>query len=412
MAKKRGQGEDSTRKERKRGQGEGSIRKRKDGTREARLTIGVDPETGKQKQISKYFKTRREAQEWLAKAVHERATGAFVEPNKVTLKEWLDRWLKIYAKQKVAVTSFDFYGTLIRCQIVPAIGHIELQKLKPIDVQEMYAEKMKNGRLDGNGGLSAETVRRIHNVLHGALKQAVKEGYVSRNIIEAVEPPKANKEEVTPLAKKDTDQFLSAVQEDRLYALFVLALTTGLRRGELLSLRWQDVDLNKRTVTVRYTLARAKQEEGPTKTALIFKEPKTAKSRRTVPLTQLAAQVLKTHKARQAQERLFFGQAYQDNGLVFATEDGRPIDPRNFTRRYTRLMKKAKVGHTRFHNWRHTFATVLLELGEHPKVVQEMLGHSKIATTLDTYSHITPGLMEQAVAKLDAVYGQKGSPSS
>ncbi|MEW6770258.1 MAG: Arm DNA-binding domain-containing protein [Bacillota bacterium] len=147
MAKRRGQGEGSKRKERKRGQGEGSIRKRKDGTREVRLTIGVDPETGKQKQISKYFKTREEARDWLAEAIHKRATGAFVEPNKITLKQWLNRWLNVYAKQKVAVTSFDFYETLIRRQIVPAIGHIELQKLKPIDVQEMYAEKMKNGRL-------------------------------------------------------------------------------------------------------------------------------------------------------------------------------------------------------------------------------------------------------------------------
>lgn len=394
----------------KRGHGEGTIRKRKsDNLWEARVTIGYDDE-GKQKQISKYFKTRKEAQDWLAQVQHEKNTGVFVKPDKVTVSEWLDKWLSVYAKQRVDITSYGLYETLVRCHIKPSLGDIELQKLRPIDIQQVYAEKLKNGRLDGSSGLSAETVTRIHNILHSALKQAIKEGLITRNAVQAVDRPKIVRKEIKPLAREAVERFLGAARKDRLYALFVMAVGTGLRRGELLGLKWEDINLEKGTLSVRRTLARVKAENGLTRTVLKLKEPKTGRSRRMIALATFVLQALKAHKARQAQEKLFFGQKYHDNGLVFATEDGRPVDPRNFTRRYTKLMKEAKLEHTRFHNWRHTFATMLLELGEHPKVVQEMLGHSKIAITLDTYSHLVPGLMENAAAKLDSVFGQKEKP--
>jgi len=393
----------------KRGHGEGSIYKRKDGKWEAKASIGYDPATGKIKRATRYFKTRQEAQAWLAEVQHEKNTGSFVEPDRVTVGDWLDRWLRVYAREKVAVTSYDFYETLVRCHIKPGIGAIELQKLRPINIQQMYAEKRQQGRLDGSGGLSAETIRRIHNILHSALKQAVREGLIQRNPADAVEPPKLVKQEIRPLEKEAVTRFLEAIRDDRLYALFVMAVGTGVRRGELLALRWEDVNLVKGTATVKRTVARVRQEGGPTKTKLIFKEPKRGKFR-TVPLAGFVLQALREHKKRQAQEKLFFGQAYQDNGLVFATEDGRPIDPRNFTRRYTGLLQRAGIEHTRFHNWRHTFATILLEQGEHPKVVQEMLGHARINITLDTYSHIMPGMMEAAAEKLDAVFGQKEKP--
>jgi integrase len=399
--RKRGQGEDNKRKERKRGQGEGSIRKRKDGTREVRLTIGVDPETGKQKQISKYFKTREAARDWLAKAVHERATGAFVEPNKVTLKEWLDRWMEVYQKPKVAPTTYEMRQTLIRLHIEPVLGKAPLMKLRPSDLQDLYAGKLAAGRIDGRG-LSSQTVRHIHNILNPALKQAMKEGLVARNVAQATAPPKLIRlQEMRPLKRDEVARFLAAIREDRLYVAFLVEISTGLRRGELLGLKWEDIDLQKGTLQVRRSLARVKPEKEVSR--LVFQEPKTPNSRRLIPLPEETTRELKTHKARQAQERLFFGQAYQDNGLVFATEDGRPIDPRNFIRRYTLLLKKAGIEHTRFHNLRHTFATLLLEMDEHPKVVQEILGHSKISQTLDTYSHMVPGLKERAAAKLNDI---------
>ncbi|MBE3585827.1 MAG: site-specific integrase [Thermoanaerobacter sp.] len=399
-------------KKKRRGHGEGSISKRPDGRWMAQAVIGHDPATGKLKRITKYFRTRQEAQDWLAQVRTEMVTGTFVEPARVTVGEWVDKWLNVYARQRVDITSYGLYETLVRCHIKPSLGGIELQKLRPIDIQQMYAEKLRNGRLDGKGGLSAETVTRIYNILHSALKQAMKEGLVTRNVAEAVDLPKIPKKEVKPLAREAVEKFLEAARKDRLYALFVMAIGTGLRRGELLGLKWEDINFEKGTLSVRRTLARAKVEGGPTRTALVLKEPKTGKSRRLVVLANFVLQALKAHKARQAQEKLFFGQAYQDEGLVFCTEEGKPIDPRNFTRRYTKLMKDAGLEHTRFHNWRHTFATLLLEMGEHPKVVQEMLGHSKIAITLDTYSHLVPGLMEQAAEKLDAVFGQKKSPSA
>jgi len=395
----------------KRGHGEGTIyRHAKTGKWAAQASIGYDHE-GKIKRITKYFETRKEAQDWLAKVQHEKRTGQFVEPDKVTLGEWIKRWMEVYKRLEVEVTSYDFYETLINCHIIPTLGEIELQKLRPMDIQKMYAEKIKNGRLDGSGGLAAETVRRIHNILHGALGQAVKEGLVTRNVADAVEPPKIIKGEVRPLSREQVDRFLEFAGKDRLYALFVMAVGTGLRRGELLGLKWENVDFEKGTATVKWTVARVKKRDGgPKKTELKLKQPKRNKYR-TVALAKFVLQALKIHKARQNEERLFFGPKYHNNDLVFCTEDGRLMDPRNFTRRYTRLMKAAGLDHTRFHNWRHTFATVLLEMGEHPKVVQEMLGHSKIAITLDTYSHLVPGMMEAAAAKLDQVFGEKKNPS-
>lgn len=392
----------------KRGHGEGSIRKRKDGKWEARATVGHTPE-GKPRRVSKYFKTRKAAQDWLAQVAHEMHTGMFTEPAKITLGEWLGRWLETYQKNRVAVTTYELYEMLIRLHIGPAVGNIELSKLRPVDLQRLYIEKLQHGRVDGQGGLSEQTVRHIHNILHNSLNQAVKEGLLYRNPADATTPPKVPKREISPISKDQAQRFLESIKSDRLYAAFSLVLGTGLRRGEILGLKWDDVNFDKGTITVRRILVRARQDGGKTKTALIFKEPKTVKSRRTIPLPAVVIRDLKRHRQRQNEEKLLLGATYQDNGLVFATADGRPVDPRNFIRRYTNLLKKAGIEHSRFHNWRHAFATILLELNAHPKVVQEMLGHSKIAQTLDTYSHVVPGLMEQAAAKLNSVLKEKPS---
>ncbi|MGQ9825753.1 MAG: tyrosine-type recombinase/integrase [Desulfotomaculales bacterium] len=168
---------------------------------------------------------------------HEKNIGAFVEPDKVTVGEWLDKWLSVYARQRVDITSYGLYETLVRCHMKPSLGNVELQKLRPIDIQQMHAEKLRNGWLDNKGGLSAETLTRIHNILHGALKQAMKEGLVTRNVAEAVDTPKIPKKEIKPLAREAVERFLEAARKDRLYALFVMAIGTGLRRGELLGLK-------------------------------------------------------------------------------------------------------------------------------------------------------------------------------
>jgi integrase len=384
----------------KRGHGEGTIRKRKDGRWEARITAGFDPATGKQRQISKYFKTRTEAAAWVTEMAHAKQTGTFVEPNRITVGEWVNRWLDEYMKAHVRPKTWSTYKDMARLHIIPEIGSIPLRQLQTNDLQRLYNNKLENGRLDGKGGLSSRAVHMIHQIIHGALQQAAKEQVVFRNVSEAVVLPKLRYKEIQPLTSEQVSRFLETAKESRLYAAFLLELGTGLRRGELLALKWEDVDLKKGTAQVKQSLSRVRVN-GTTKTALLFQEPKTKQSKRVVPIPHEALKELKVHKARQNEEKLFFGQAYQDNGLVFATEDGKPLDPDNFAKRYGTILKKAGLPHVSFHNLRHTYASLLLEAGEHPKVVQEILGHTKISTTMDIYSHVNPELKERAAVKIN-----------
>ncbi len=209
-----------------------------------------------------------------------------------------------------------------------------------------------------------------------------------------------------PLTREQMRQFLAAVRDDQLFAAFFLELGRGLRRGELLGVRWQDLDLEAGVVRVRQALVRVGNHNAAAddrKTRLIFQEPKTEQSRRTIPILGDILEVLRRQKARQAEERLLMGEAYNDQGLVFCQVNGQPIDPRNFTRHFERLLKHVGLRHFRFYDGRHTFATVMLELGEAPKAVQTMLGHTKIATTLDIYSHVSLDLEKKAAARLNAV---------
>jgi integrase len=296
---------------------------------------------------------------------------------------------------------------MIRCHLKPALGHIALKDLRPDQVQRLYNDKR-------DARLSSRTVRYLHMILHGALKQAMKNQLVMRNVSEATTPPARKTRKMRPLTLAQVNQFLAAVKEDRLFPAIFLALGTGLRRGELLALRWSDIDLNAGVLHVRQALIRVGNYDasaGDRKTRLIFQEPKTEESRRTIPVPADIIEALTHHKARQAQERLLFGEAYDDQGLVFCQVTGQPIDPRNFTRSFTRLLQQAGVPHIRFHDGRHTFATLMLELGEAPKTVQTMLGHTKIATTLDIYSHVSLDLEKRAAARLNAAL-QGGLSSS
>jgi integrase len=202
-----------------------------------------------------------------------------------------------------------------------------------------------------------------------------------------------------------TEKLLPAIAKDRLFAVILLAFGTGLRRGELLALRWKDVDVKTGTLHVKQTLVRVTNHNAPKgegRTRLLFQEPKTSPSRRTLPIPEECLAALKQHKARQAEEKLLLGQAYQDHGLVFCQANGKPIDPRNFLRSFDRIIEQAGLPPSRVHDARHTFATLMLELGESPKTVQTMLGHSRVAITLDIYSHVSLELEKKAAAKLNA----------
>jgi integrase len=264
-------------------------------------------------------------------------------------------------------------------------------------VQRLYNDKAREG-------FSARTIRYLHTTLHSALAQAEKNQLVMRNVSKLTEPPADTRKEMSTLSLAQVaDTLLPAIKTDRLYAAFFLVFTTGLRRGELLALRWRDVDLKAGLLHVRQTLVRSRNhEEG--KTQILFSEPKTPQSRRTLPLLDECLTALKHYRAHQAAEKLMLGQAYDDHGLVFCQPDGKPIDPRNFNRRFSQILKQAGLPHIRLHDSRHTFATLLLEQGVSPKTLQTMLGHSSARITLDVYSHVTLDLERQAAAKLNEAF--------
>ncbi|WP_434075967.1 site-specific integrase [Moorella naiadis (nom. illeg.)] len=247
-------------------------------------------------------------------------------------------------------------------------------------------------------------MRYIHVVLHEALSQARESGLILQNPVEAAKPPRHPKKKVQPLNPEQVKRLLETAKGDTLYPAFLLALGTGLRRGEILGLRWQDLDLQKGTLQVRQSLIRTRE-------GFKFEEPKTEKSRRQIPLPPSVVAALKRHKAWVNQNKLIFGSDYEDHDLVFPVENGRPRDPKGFADHFNRLLDKAGLPHIRLHDLRHTHATLLLLEGVHPKVVQERLGHSTVSITLDIYSHILPGLQEKAAERIDGLLRSKENPS-
>jgi integrase len=371
----------------KRGNGEGSITRRKNGSWCAQYTV-YTAEGRKRKTL--YGKTRQEVAAKLAKALSDREGGLVFDAENQTVSEYLERWLSDSVKGSVRPKTFDSYEWLVRKHIAPALGRVKLKTLTSAHIQGFYRSKLE-------AGLSPRTVQYLHVVLHRALKQALRWGLVPRNVSEAVDPPKVRREEIRPLSSDQARRLLEAASGDRFEALYALAIHCGLRQGELLGLRWEDVDLEAGTLHVRRTLNLAK--DGPKFTA-----PKTAKSRRQIRLTAGAVAALRRHHDRQFEESTRLTGLWQDYGLVFATTIGTPINPRNLTgRSFKPLLKQAGLPDTRFHDLRHTCATLLLRRSVHPKLVQELLGHATIAVTLDTYSHLVPGMGHQAANAMESV---------
>ncbi|MBE3586525.1 MAG: tyrosine-type recombinase/integrase [Thermoanaerobacter sp.] len=338
--------------------------------------------------------TKKDAERKLREILHQIDTNTYVDPGKITFGQFLNRWLNDYCKINLTQTTYDGYKLNIEKHIIPALGDIRLSKLQPLHLQGFYRQALESGRLDGKGGLSPKTVHQLHRIIHRALEVTVKWQLLGRNVADAVEPPKCKDYEARVYDEKDVERLLSAAEGTRMYAPILLTLATGLRRGELLGLRWEDVDFKKHTITVNQTLYK-------TSAGLEIKTPKTKKSRRTITLPASVVDELKRHKANQAKEKLQAGEFYTDHGLVFCREDGSPWNPRSFSRDYRDLLKKHNLPLIRFHDLRHTHASILLRQGVHPKVVSERLGHSQIGITLDIYSHILPGIQEEVAKQLD-----------
>jgi integrase len=374
----------------------GHIRKRGKSSWAVVLYLGRD-ETGKDRHRWYSVRgTRRDAERELARLLHEASTGFYVEPARMSVSEFLDRWLIDYAKPKVSPKTCERYREMIDGHIKPVLGSYSLPKLAPLHVQAFYSRALAAGRKDGKGGLSAQTVVHFHRLLHKAFAQAVKWQLLARNPIDAVEPPRAERPEMRALGEDETAALLSLLGTSRLSMPTMLAVTTGLRRGEILGLRWSNVDIATGTLTVVQSLEQTKE-------GLRFKAPKTHRSRRSIALPAITVEALRSHRAKQAEERLALGPAYDDHDLVCPRPGGAPWPPDMFSTAFAAIVKRSRLKSFRFHDLRHSHASQLLKAGVHPKVVSERLGHAGIGITLDTYSHVLPGIQEDAVQRLNAV---------
>jgi integrase len=390
----------------KRGNGEGTISKRKDGTWCAAITVGNDPETGKQKRRFFYGKTRAEVAEKLLKVQNDFRTGIYVEPNKITFGMWLDTWLEEYKRPQIRPSSYELYKSIINLHIKPTLDNVALQDIRPEHLQTLYNAKYDNGLKDIERGLSASSVKRMHTMIKNCLQQAIKNNLIPRNSAEATILPKIKKSQIQVFTLENQQKFLKALAGERMKAAFIIALATGIREGELLGLYWNDIDLEQGILSIQRSIRRV-QTSGAAdkKTALIFQEPKTESGKRFIPLPDAALTGLKEHKKQQVIEKLAAGEIYENEcNLVFCTELGKPIDPRNFRKLFKRILNKANIPDIQFHALRHTFATRLLELNENPKVVQEILGHADISTTMNVYSHVLPDVKKAAAQKLNFLF--------
>jgi len=381
----------------KRGNGEGTIVKVKDGLWRGAVVIGRD-EKGNLKR--KWFngKTKKEVIDKMQPVLALINTGEYVEPSKTSLGEWLDVWLSEYKKNVLKPTTYDSYETNIRHHLKPGLGHIPLKDLKTFDIQRFINEKYESGNA------STALLRKLKNILHGSLKQAIVNQLITRNVSEGVILPTHKQKEIRVFSREEEKAFINALKGDRLEVAFKLDLVSGLRIGELLGLTWDCVDLTNGIITVKQSLIRVKDrsKDAEKKNLYIIENTtKTRNSKRKVPIPKAAVSMLKEHKLKQEWEKRIAEGVYEDNNLLFCTASGNRIIPRNAERSFARIAKKAGITGASIHSIRHTYATRLFEKGVAAKTVSELLGHKNVSHTLDVYTHVLPDVKSDAVENLN-----------
>lgn len=364
---------------------------------------GIDPGTGKRRQTwQPAGKNKRAAERLLAELLEQKRTDTYVEPNRITLGGYLvDEWLPL-ARNDLRHSTYDSYRRNVELHVLPRIGRSSLQKLRPIDLTRFYAELLSNGRRDGNGGLSAKTVHNIHQMLRKALEDAVQLNYVVRNAAAAAKVPKpttSRRREMQYWTADELRRFLDANTDSPHWTAWYVAANTGMRRGEVLGLRWRDVDLDRARLAVRHTIISVAYE-------LRVSDAKTDRSERVIDLDPRTVDILRTHRTNQRQARRLVGHGYHDRDLVFAKPDGQPLHPDVFGDAFERRVTRTDVPRIRFHDLRHTHATLLLQAGVPAKVVSERLGHATVAFTMQVYAHVIPGMQAEAANAFgDLVFG-------
>jgi len=368
----------------------GSIRQRSKGCWEICLDTGQDPATGKRRRHFESVKgTKKTAQQRLAELLVSIEQGSYIKPKRITLGEWLGDWLSGYVKTNCSLRTLDGYQSIVRRHLIPSLGIIPLAHVQPQHIQRCYGVLLETG-------LSGRTVLHIHRVLSQALNYAVRQGLLVRNPAEFADPPRARKPEMKTLMPQKVARLLSVAEDTPYYAIIYTAVKTGLRQAELLGLRWRDLDLDLASLSVTQVLYKRKG-------VCQFKQPKSEHSRRRLDLTPSLALFLRDYRTKRQAEHLLLEKPLSEDDLVFGNVDGTPMDPGTLTHNFARIAHRAGLPGTRFHDLRHTFASLMLMAGIHPKVVTEALGHSSVAFTLDTYSHVVPSIQKAAAKRLDEV---------
>jgi integrase len=371
----------------------GHIRQRSPG-RFAVVLETRDPATGKRRRKWHSFAgTKREAQIECARLISEINVGTYLEPAKTTLAQFLERWLA-NIKGNVSPRTHERYEEIAKKNLIPLLGAITLTKLRPMQIAAAYTKALADGRRDGKGGLSPRTVHHMHRVLKQALTQAVGWQLLIRNPVEAVDPPKVERHQMTTYDMAQTAALIDAVRGTPMFIPTLLAVLCGMRRGEIAALRWRNVDLTTGHISV---VASAEQMNGSVR----LKETKSGRAR-TVAMSGTVRDELRTHRLQQAQDMLKLGIRLTDDNFVAALADGSPVQPTFIIHEWVRFINATDLPRVRFHDLRHAHATHMLSSGIHPKVASERLGHSKVGITLDLYSHVLPGMQEDAAATLDA----------
>lgn len=346
-----------------------------------RIELEKDVNTGKRRQKSfTVYGSKKDAERFLIEKLREFDTGILKDTRKIKFGEYLDFW-KEKTFGNLEVTTKEGYIQKIDKHIKPYLGNIFLENLKPLHLQNFYYEKLQNGKLNGKGGLSERTVLALHRIIHSALSQAVKWEFIVRNVAEAVEPPKAKKYQANFLDDKQTEELIRKAQNTDIYIPIMLAIYTGARRGEVLGLNWDNVDLEKGTIKIVDNLC-------TTQNGLIIKQPKTNSGIRTIAISTSLVKILKKHKLDQMKNKIRLGASYCDNNMVCCYEDGHLFNPKRFSAKFNEFLEKNDLPIVRFHDLRHSHASLLVKMGVQPKEISARLGHSNIGITMDLYSHI------------------------
>ncbi|MEU4683457.1 tyrosine-type recombinase/integrase [Streptomyces xinghaiensis] len=363
--------------------GAGTITKRKDGRFQAAVYV-LQPDGTRARKFA-YGKTWAECDTKRRELLAKVESGVPVPTRSAKLAEWLPYWLDNVVKPRRKLSTFDKYEAHVRLYLVPSLGAKRLESLGVADVRRFLV------RLEQQ--TTAATAKESHRVLRTALSAACREELITRNVASLVEPPRAKSRELNPWTLDETLAFLAAARKDPLYAAFVLAIAMGLRRGEIVGLRWTDVDLEKRVLYVRQQTQRRR--------GVLYDDDPKGRRRRAVPLPAMCVAPLRWHRMRQAAAKHRAGESWRDGGYVFATRTGSPVEPRNLYRSFTRVAESADLRVIRLHDARHGCATLLTAAGAAPRVVMEILGHSQISITMDVYTHVVQDTQREAISHMD-----------